>query len=362
LHLFTQLLNLHAQKRPTENFFTEIITYFFYKNSDILRTWLKSISVQIEDDSKVIVSSQLFFDSVNFQSADSQPDITIEISTGDYKDVVFLESKIGSFEGSGQLDKYAITLLSLQDIRNRYLLYITRDYEPKIKSEYFLETVNFLQLRWHDFYHFLQPFKNSLLVSEILDFMKGNGMASNNQFSSVDVLAMVNFRRTLILMDACMGEEVRDKMVQVFGNAGSGLGQFRSQGRYMVYHPFYKNWDFWCSYGFFGMDSENYLDYPTIEFVFQVSNRKFEQRANIIKAMGKFVKEKTYWVADGLQDLNAWSTIYISKSLKEIISQEDHIKTVKNTFISFLKDAEHFKKSYPDLPWENPPAETESKF
>jgi hypothetical protein len=360
MHLFNQLLSLHIQNRPTENFFTEIITYFFYKNSDILRTWLKSISIQIKDDSEVIVSSQLYFDSVNINSAGSQPDITIEIRTGDYKDIVFLESKIGSFEGTGQLDKYAKTLLSLQNIRNRYLLYITRDYEPKIKSDYFFDNVNFLQFRWYDLYHFLQAFKNSLLVSEILDFMKGNGMASNNQFSSVDILAMVNFRRTLILMDACMGEEVRDKMVQLFGNAGSGLGQFRSQGRHMVYHPFYKNWDFWCSYGFFGMDSENYLDYPTIEFVFQVSNRKFEQRINIIKAMGKFVKEKPDWVADGLQNINAWSTIYISKSLKEIISQEDHIKTIKKTFLSFLKDAEDFKKTNPDLPWGNPPAESEN--
>jgi hypothetical protein len=74
--------------------------------------------------------------------------------------------------------------------------------------------------------------------------------------------------------------------------------------------------------------------------------------------MEKFSKENAIWEHYNLHDLNAWAGIFISKSMKEVLSEEDHIKSITKYFLLFLENAERFKKSFPELPWENPPVET----
>lgn len=50
MSLFKTLLNLHSANKPVEDFFTEIVAYFFSLNKDILIAWLKYNSI-ITDDS-----------------------------------------------------------------------------------------------------------------------------------------------------------------------------------------------------------------------------------------------------------------------------------------------------------------------
>jgi hypothetical protein len=190
--------------------------------------------------------------------------------------------------------------------------------------------------------------------------MKGNNMALNNQFSTIDILSMTNFQRALSLMESTMNDEAMQRMTKLFGSTCTcSITQFSQQGRFILQHPFFKNRDFWCGIGYFDMDSENYTDYPSIGCIFEVSNRKYSERDDIIKAMEKFIIDKTEWEPYNLHNLNSWAGIYIAKSLNEILSAEDHIKSIKKHFQSFLDDAELFKQAFPDLPWGNPPADSE---
>ena len=75
-----------------------------------------------------------------------------------------IESKIGSGEGQEQLRRYAEHLDKLTGVDGKALLYITRDYDPKDLGEILTgldDNTRFKQLRWHDFYRFLQTVEKS---------------------------------------------------------------------------------------------------------------------------------------------------------------------------------------------------------
>ncbi len=65
---------------------------------------------------------------------------------------------------------------NIPNVRDRILIYITRDYDPKqeIKTLAFnLEPkINFSQLRWYQFYACLQEHSAEILAQEILIFME----------------------------------------------------------------------------------------------------------------------------------------------------------------------------------------------
>jgi hypothetical protein len=93
----------------------------------------------------------------------------------------------------------------LSGFRNKFLIYITHDFEPKDKTVIFTEIpesqVYFKQARWHQFYQFLKTQTNTMLVEEIIKFMQEHQMAHSNQFSSIDVIALGNFTNSLKLME-----------------------------------------------------------------------------------------------------------------------------------------------------------------
>ncbi|MBD2505991.1 PD-(D/E)XK nuclease family protein [Nostoc muscorum FACHB-395] len=220
--MFSNLLNLHSGTKPCEDFFTEIVAYFLSLNNDILLGWLKHHSIISDDNySSVKISTQQEHKGLESHTEDSRLDIVVELSTGLTTDVIFIESKIGAKDGNNALKKYAEILSNLPNVRDRILIYITRDYDPKqeIKTPAFnLEPkISFSQLRWYQFYARLQQHSADILAQEILIFMRRNGMSTTNQFSSVDLLTMVNFNKTLNLMKSTLNEEVQHEFKLAFG-------------------------------------------------------------------------------------------------------------------------------------------------
>ncbi|MBW4562248.1 MAG: PD-(D/E)XK nuclease family protein [Mojavia pulchra JT2-VF2] len=195
MSLFINLLNLHSANKPLEDFFTEIVAYFFSLNKDILIAWLKHHSIITDDSySNIKILTQQEYKRLVNHTQDSRPDIVVELSNGLKTDIVFIESKIGSVEGEGQLKRYAEILDSLpkENFRYRSLVYITREYEPKTSSkilyssDYLFEVplnVKFYQLRWFQFFSFLNKRITDTLAKEILMFMEVNRMAHTNQLS-----------------------------------------------------------------------------------------------------------------------------------------------------------------------------------
>ncbi|MEH1896484.1 MAG: PD-(D/E)XK nuclease family protein [Nostoc sp.] len=362
--MFTNLLNLHSGTKPREDFFTEIIAYLLSLNNDILLDWLKHHSIISNDNySSIKISTQQEHQALAIHTEDSRLDIVVELSTGLNTDVIFIESKIGSTEIPGQLKKYAEILSKLPNIRHRILIYITRDYDPKdeIKTPAFnLEPkVNFYQLRWHQFYARLQQHSTDILAQEILIFMRKNGMSHTNQFSSVDLLTMVNYNKTLNLMESTLGEEVQREFKLAFGgviNGAASRTQWKWSSRYIIYTKFSGN-NFWCGLGYFNLNPDSSTEYPYLGICLEVSPG-FVERPKIIESMQKVINDKlSIWTPENLTILPAWSAIFYRKSLQEFLSEKDQLSAIKDFF---LKSIHELKNIHPDFsfPWKGVSIET----
>ncbi|MEH2417188.1 PD-(D/E)XK nuclease family protein [Nostoc sp.] len=378
MSLFTNLLNLHLGNKPREDFFTEIVAYFLSLNNDILLAWLKHHSIISDDNySSINISTQQEHKKLESHPEDSRLDIAVELSTGLNTDVIFIESKIGAKDGNNALRKYADILSNLPNVRHRILIYITRDYDPKDEfkqydydpkppiKEYCLDLspkVNFFQLRWYQFYSFLKECAFDILTQEILIFMRNNRMSQNNQFSSVDLLTMVNFNKTLNLMESTLSEEVQQEFKLAFGGVIKGAAsrtQWKWDERYIIYTHFSPStWDLWCGLGYFNLNPSNLTDYPYLGIFLQLSQR-FGQRPKIIESMQKIINDKpNLWTPSNLKVLPAWSGIFYRKSLQEFLSEENHVSAIKLFFQESIKELKTVQEQYFDFPWKGVSIET----
>ncbi|MHC5938220.1 PD-(D/E)XK nuclease family protein [Nostoc sp.] len=361
MSLFTNLLNLHSGNKPREDFFTEIVAYFLSLNNDILLDWLKHHSIISDDNySSINISTQQKHQALAIHTEDSRLDIVVELSTALSTDVIFIESKIGAKDGKNALRKYADILSNFPNVRHRILIYITRDYDPKPKEEinknYFglSPKVNFFQLRWYQFHAFLKKRTTDILAKEILIFMENNRMSQNNQFSSIDLLTMVNFNKTLNLMEATLSEEIRDKFAENFGNVTrkqtTSLTQFRAKSRYIIYTHF-AGWNAWCGLGYFDLNPDILTDYPSLGILLEVSPG-FVNRQQIIESMRKVINEQPIiWGHSNLYKSQEWSSIFYRKSLQYFLSTEDHLFAIKSFFLESIDELKKIQNSYFDFPW-----------
>ncbi|WP_375466528.1 PD-(D/E)XK nuclease family protein [uncultured Nostoc sp.] len=365
--MFTNLLNLHSGNKPREDFFTEIVTYFLSLNNDILLDFLKHHSIISDENySSIKISTQQEHKGLESHPDDSRLDIAVELSTGLNTDVIFIESKVGAKDDKNALKKYAEILSNLPNVRHRILIYITRDYDPKDElsepkpaiKEYCLELspkINFFQLRWYQFYSFLEKRAFDILAKEILIFMRENGMSHTNQFSSVDLLTMVNFNKTLNLMQSTLNDEVQHEFKLAFGGVIKGaasMTQWRWKSRYIIYTKFSGD-NFWCGLGYFNLNPDNLTEYPYLGICLEVSH-SFGEHSKIIKSMQKVINDKpNIWTPVDLAILPAWSAIFYQKSLQEFLSEKDQLSAIKLFFKDSIKELKTVQEQYFDFPWKS---------
>ncbi|AVH61940.1 MULTISPECIES: PD-(D/E)XK nuclease family protein [unclassified Nostoc] len=365
MSLFTNLLNLHSGSKPREDFFTEIVAYFLSLNKDILIDWLKHHSIISDNNySNIKISTQQEHQALVSHPEDSRLDIVVELSNGLSTDVIFIESKICSTEVPGQLKKYAEILSNLPNVRHRILIYITRDYDPKDERKKYcldlLPKVNFFQLRWYQFYSFLKERASDILAQEILIFMRNNRMSHTNQFSSVDLLTMVNYNKTLNLMESTLNDEVQREFKLAFGgviNGAASRTQWKWSSRYIIYTRFSGN-NFWCGLGYFNLNPDSSTEYPYLGICLEVSSG-FVERPKIIKSMQKVINDKpNIWTPENLTILPAWSAIFYRKSLQEFLSEKDQLSAIKLFFQESIKELKTVQEQYFDFPWKGVSIET----
>ncbi|BAY29844.1 hypothetical protein NIES2107_16880 [Nostoc carneum NIES-2107] len=366
MSLFKNLLNLHSATKPLEDFFTEIVAYFFSLNKDILIAWLKQNSIITDENyTNIKISTQQEYKRLQNHTQDSRPDIVVELSNSLDTHIIFIESKIGSVEAEDQLKRYAEILDSLQikTLTQRSLIYITRDYDKKDSADILHSSdtksfnvplnVKFHQLRWYQFYSFLKNCITDTLVKEILMFMEVNRMAHTNQLSSLDILTMINFNKTLNFMESTLRDEVSDKFEKVFGSVPKGsasLTQYADKSRYIIYKHF-SSWNFWCGLGYFELNPDSLSKYPYLGICLEVSPT-YVKRPEIIEAMKKIVDENSAeWTPRNLNLTKDWSSIFYRKSLQEFLSEENHVSFIKNYFCESIEALEAVKQNYKALPW-----------
>ena len=136
--LFSRLLNLNTGNIPLEDFFTELVAYLFSTDKEILYAWLKHLNIlDTSIDLDAYVSTQRKFEPLDSHRLGSRPDIVIELADTQRRSIIFIESKIGSQEGDEQLSRYAEILHGIPGFQHKFLLYITRDFEPKAQADVF---------------------------------------------------------------------------------------------------------------------------------------------------------------------------------------------------------------------------------
>jgi PD-(D/E)XK nuclease superfamily len=352
MSLFSRLLKLHNGNTPLEDFFTELFAHLLSTDREILYAWLKYLGLpSIHVDLNAYVRTQQTFNCLTHHDVDSRPDIVIELD----QNIIFVESKIGSKEGYNQLQRYAEILDRLPGSRNKYLIYITRDFDPKYEGEILKgipeSNVQFKQVRWHHFYQFLKTQKDTMLVKEIMKFMQENQMAHNNQFSSIDVIALANFTRSLNLVEQIMWGEVSQRFNQVLGSMLSRAmtrAGLHNNERYLMYSRMSDKW--WCGLGFM-LNTSNSTDYPTVYLTLEV-DPKSPRREEIITAM-KDICKQLGWQGYDLDDSKAWSRIVLGRSLQSFLSEDDHIVAIQKFFLKSLDELSEIKSQYSYLPWDS---------
>lgn len=232
-------------------------------------------------------------------------------------------------------------------------MYITRDFEPKDKAVIFKNipgsVVHFKQLRWHQFHRFLQSHADTVLVQEVIEFMNEYQMAHNNQFSSIDVIALANFTKSLKLMEEAMWGEVSQRFEKVLGaikRQNTALTEMQLHGRYLMTAHMPSGW--WCGLGFM-LKTSSLTDYPTVRLMLEV-DPKSQYRAEIIEAM-KDICEQYGWRGYELDSSRDWAGIVRERSLQNFLSEEDHVVAIRRFFLQALDELEKIKDQYSKLPW-----------
>lgn len=334
--------------------------------------WLNQIgllTVQLADASDVAinVSTQRTFTALDHHATDSRPDLMVEVywTSGDLAEdsavaeVIMFESKIGSREGPEQLRRYVEHLDRLTGFGSKTLVYITRGYDPKEAGEVLVGLdgkVWFEQLRWHDFYRFLQTIENDALIEEVMTFMEEQGMARGYRLSAQDLVALSGVPRAFEIFDETLGGEVKAELEAFAGSKVKrethGLNNIRWHRRYITIASLHE-WNLYC---FVGYQMEDLREYPTAH-VWLEARPGAVGRETSVAAM-RCMSLLDGWEAYNLESPTDWAGVYRAVSLADLLSEVDHVAAVKHFFVESIRQLREeltaFKKEHPDLPWTGP--------
>lgn len=377
--LLGRLLPLFTGARRVEDLFTEAVARLFERRPELCLSWLEDLDVIApvsEGDHRYLrVTTQKSFVALEEHDSGSRPDLIVEVyrSVEDPElespvEVVVIESKIGSWEGQDQLKRYSGHLSDMSGTR-KTLVYVTRAYDPKDDNKILSGTddVCFKQIRWHDFYRFLQTVEKDALIEEVVMFMEEQGMARSYLFSAMDAVAMSRVPRVFNLFDETLGGEVKADLESFAGNKLRPMTQtmweLRNHLRYSIRAPLHGN-DLFCDLGYqLGRVDESAHSsllrisadgYPAV-YVFLEAQPGATGREVSVGAM-KNIALNQGWEAYNIDDPTGWVGVRRSKSLADLLPEEDHVAAVKAFFVESIgqlrEELAAFKQDHPDLPWE----------
>lgn len=366
--LFSRLLDLHAQypgRVPGEDFFTELVAYLFESSPAILLGWLESLGWQTPAGGyhRIEVDSQTVYSPLPEQTSASRPDMRVELWAGERRDLVFIESKLGSVEGEGQLKNYAEILDGEPPGGRKWLVYITRQYDPKDDNEIFesipATPVKFIQLRWRDFYRYLVQQPLDFLVGEICRFMEENGMGKQITFSESDLPTMGNLQHPFQLMLGVLDQDLQRKFQSVVGSRGQFTPlEFltRDWARFCLEGELVEG-GLKCILGFCDLASGAE---PKLCLILQVypekdyGNRRFV-RVELIEMMKDILANWPGWCGYGLDDPREYSLVEKKLSLRELLASGEVEDACRGVLVGFLDEVEGIMGEYTQIDWKHSP-------
>jgi len=143
MSVFVRLLRLYKNSRsaetflspartPEEDFFTEIVGFLTEQYPEVTNEWLSQYAFGLQEPFRSIrVRTQCRFPPPAGYTVESRVDVVLDIQRPDESvDLVFIESKLDSKEGWEQLDRYSKTLEEQTGYSRKWLVYVTRNYDP----------------------------------------------------------------------------------------------------------------------------------------------------------------------------------------------------------------------------------------
>ena len=356
MSLFNQLRRLCQRDRfQFEDFHTEIVAQVLRNSRPLTLSWLQAIGATgLKDPDQIKIVTQEDFPALADHATDSRPDIAIRLVEGAKRELILIESKVGAKEGPGQLQRYVDHLASKSGMHRTALVFVTRDFEPPRSFSGLPPGFTFRQTRWFEFFSHLQAHLNSDgLAVQLKLFMEKNNMSLRNQFSSIDTLALEKFLAARALMDETLWGEVAAEFEKVLGKVSTrkrAIRQLGNDSRYVIYTGLGKSYDFQCLVGYW-LPQEDPTE-PVWVGIMLYSNPKSPVRKKVIAAFKQFSgRANSDWQQEELDDERAWSSIYKGVSLQTFMVHTDHIKAIKDYFVSLLGELREFKKGHPGLPW-----------
>ena len=106
--LLRSLLRLFpAGAVPLEDFHTEVAAHVMRSLPDQTLRWLREIgATTMTRADEFVVSTQEELSPLELHATGSRPDIAIRIATNGERELIYIESKVGSHEGLQQLSRY----------------------------------------------------------------------------------------------------------------------------------------------------------------------------------------------------------------------------------------------------------------
>ena len=356
MSLFNKLLGFAGGSIQLEDFFTEIVARLFEHHPEVFFKWI-GWTGELYRNKPIRTYTQRFCPALkgdenehdgNDRDKRSFIDLVVELNEGKEREVIFIESKVGSHEGPGQLPRYA-KILADESARKRLLLYVTRDYDRKEESEILKDGVSskvkFSQRRWYELYRCLKGCESDFLVAETLTFMEEHGMALDNRFSPVDLLTMTNFPRVLSMMEETMWGQVEEEFKEVIGGVNkqaASMTQIRYHNRYVMYTD--KSTHVNGVLGFhFALGNDD--PYPKVV----VQLEAHPQLRQVIEMMEKYREENKHWHFEKYR--SGYAKLRTAQSLRAFLDKEDHVKAIREFFLERLNEIAKLKDKHKGLPW-----------
>ena len=394
MSLYARLLALSAGHVRTEDTLTEVVAHVLRLDAAAradadtslvvrgLRTigalpgWPAVTTVRI-DTQRHLAAVEGHGELVDHTSA-SRPDLVVDLTAVDGRaGVVFVESKVGSVEGAGQLKRYAEQLQVLHaapPALRPALVYLTRSPDPKEHADVCAGApgVTFRQARWHDVYRLVRDARPSappalhLHYDDLLAFFSALDMDHAPRFDPADALALARIPQTLRFLDETLvrgDNPPKPRFVALLGRASDpSLNQLSRYSR----SPLFK------TYGVEDASFEILMGYQFLKEGFARLYVELGSKsaaggggnvARTVQTLGGTPAEAAVSGGLGGARWNAWehpeikwSGATVSVSVASLLGAHDHVAAIQSAFAALLDELERVMALHPDLPWTAPGA------
>jgi len=228
-NLFSKLLRLYRSnlvRVPVEDFITEIFAGVLSSDQELLDDYINNFLAI--DGKRFTAKTQ-----VSYPKHNSIIDMVFE----NEDTIIFIENKVGSTEGTGQLEKYSLILGTLT--KHSYLVYCTKYVEKKNKEIYEKNSGGlFIQCRWAEIHDYLANNTESQISDLFINFMEQEKLSNIDDFDIQDILSMQNIYGTIQKMEECL-QLVSPKLSETFGapytRDFASLKQIQRHSRYAIW-------------------------------------------------------------------------------------------------------------------------------